>query len=171
MQFVVRRNIRTALVCASLALITATSVALAQSGSAGGSIGNDEKSVSGSRPPPSEDRPRSARRSHETEQPRRAARRSGGGGGGGGNFDGTWAYTGVGTNCQGSGSGTLVIAGGRVNGPGSSGSVSSSGAYHAAGVGADGLSYSVNGRMSGTTGGGTFSRSDGCVGRWTALKQ
>jgi hypothetical protein len=172
MSFIVRPNIRTALVCASLVFITGTGVALAQSGGAGGSIGNDDKSVSGSRSPPSEDHPRSARRSHETEQPRRSARRSGGGGGGGGgNFDGTWAYTGVGTNCQGSGSGTLVISGGRISAPGTSGTVSSSGAYHTTGVGTDGLTYIVNGRMSAATGGGSFSRSDGCVGRWTALKQ
>jgi hypothetical protein len=171
MQFIVRPNIniRTALLGASLALLTGSGVALAQSGSSGGSIGNDDKSVSGSRPPPSEDHARSARRSHEAEQPRRSSRRSGGGGGGG-NFDGTWAYVGVGTNCQGSGSGTLIISGGRVEAPGTSGSVSSSGAYHASGVGTDGLAYNVNGRMSGNTGSGSFSRSDGCVGHWTASR-
>jgi hypothetical protein len=171
MQFVVRPNIklRTALLCASLVLMTGSGGALAQSGSSGGSIGNDDKSVSGSRPPPSEDHPRSARRSHEAEQPRRSSERSGGGGGGGGNFDGTWSYAGVGTNCQGSGSGAIVISGGRINTQGVTGGVSSSGAYHAVAIG-DGLVLTATGRLSGNSGGGSFRRSDGCVGRWTAAR-
>ena len=72
----------------SLMLFTAigSSAALAQ-GSSGGSIGNDDKSVSGSRPEPrsiESDRP--ARRGKpEAEAPQRAPRKPGGGGG---NFDG-----------------------------------------------------------------------------------
>ena len=82
--------------------------ALAQSGSAGGSIGNDEKSLSGSREAPrAVEPPRPARRAKpEPDEPRRASRKSSGGGGGGedgrgsgGNFDGTWVAVAVGTPC------------------------------------------------------------------------
>src|ERR1700683_1803998 len=82
------RRTRLALLC--VALTTGPGAAFAQSGSAGGSIGNDEKSLSGTR---SAEPERPARRSKPAaEEPRRSApRRSGGvGGGGGGNFDGAW---------------------------------------------------------------------------------
>ena len=104
--------------------------------------------------------------SREAEQPR------GGDGRGGSNFDGTWAYTGIGTNCPGSGSGTLVIAGGVVsskNGRGI-GRVSPDGSYRAASVGADGVPLTATGRMSGNSGSGSYRRADGCNGRWAAKK-
>src|SRR5689334_12116603 len=73
------------------------SAAIAQSGSAGGSIGNDEKSLSGSREQPRTVEPaKPARRGKsESEEPRRTPRKgggesAGGGGGGGGSFDGVW---------------------------------------------------------------------------------
>jgi hypothetical protein len=102
----------------------------------------------------------------EPEQPR------GSDGRGGTNFDGTWAYTGIGTNCPGSGSGTLVIAGGVVsskNGRGI-GRVSPDGSYRAASVGADGVPLTATGRMSGKSGSGSYRRADGCNGRWAAKK-
>jgi hypothetical protein len=79
-------------------------LARAQSGSAGGSIGNDEKSLSGSREAPrAVESPKPARRAKpESDEPRRASRRSGGegsGAGGGGNFDGTWVAVATGTPC------------------------------------------------------------------------
>src|SRR5690348_6266253 len=71
-------------------------------------LGNDDKSVSGSRSASravEPDRSAAPRRGKpDTDTPRQATRK-GGGGGGGGNFDGTWAFVGIGTNCQGSGSG------------------------------------------------------------------
>jgi uncharacterized caspase-like protein len=88
-------------------------------------------------------------------------------------FDGTWTYTGVGTNCRGSGSGLLVISGGLVsskNGRGI-GRVSSDGAYRAASVADDGVALTATGRMSGNSGSGSYKRADGCVGRWTARRQ
>jgi hypothetical protein len=102
----------------------------------------------------------------EAEQPR------GSDGRGGNNFDGTWAYTGIGTNCPGSGSGTLVIAGGVIsskNGRGI-GRVSPDGTYRAASVGADGVPLTATGRMSGNSGSGSYRRADGCNGRWAAKK-
>jgi hypothetical protein len=104
--------------------------------------------------------------SRETEQPRRSEI------GGETSFDGTWSYTGVGTNCQGSGSGSLVISGGVVsskNGRGI-GRVSPDGTYRAASVGADGVPLTATGRMSGNSGSGTYRRADGCNGRWAARK-
>jgi uncharacterized caspase-like protein len=104
--------------------------------------------------------------SRETEQLRRSDHESGT------NFDGTWSYTGVGTNCRGSGSGTLVISGGVIsskNGHGI-GRVSPDGTYRAASVGADGVPLTAAGKMSGNSGGGTYRRADGCNGRWAARK-
>ena len=145
--------------------------ALAQSGSAGGSIGNEEKSLSGSREAPRAVEPaKPARRSKgESDEPRRASRKSAGEGGGGGNFDGTWVSVAVGTPC-GSATERFVISGGRLSGELSSGSVSSNGATRTGGS-MQGLSWTSTGRFSGRTGSGSFVRSDGCTGRWSASKQ
>jgi hypothetical protein len=89
------------------------------------------------------------------------------------NFDGTWVYAGIGTNCRGSGSGLLVISGGLVsskNGRGI-GRVSPDGDYRAASVADDGVALTATGRMSGNSGSGSYRRADGCVGRWTARRQ
>jgi hypothetical protein len=162
--------IRRCLLLASLVVAVGPAAALAQSGSSGGSIGNDDKSLSGSREAPSVESERSARRSKpEAEEPRRTDRKSGGGGTG--NFDGPWIAVGVGTNCQGSAAVAWVISGGRVIGQGVSGGVSPSGAYRATSVGSDGIVLTATGRLSGNRGSGTYIRSDGCAGRWTASKQ
>ena len=113
----------------SLISVAITARRVAQSGSAGGSIGNDEKSLSGSRQAPRAVEPsKPARRAKpEAEEPRRASRRSGGGGGGGGgNFDGAWVAVAVGTPC-GSSTERFVISGGRISGEWSSGQVSPNG--------------------------------------------
>src|SRR3981081_3877946 len=96
MQNAIRRRIKIALLTAALAGAIAPGPVLAQSGSAGGSIGNDEKSLPGTR---SAEPERPARRSKpEAEEPRRStSRKSGGGGGGGGNFDGAWVVNSVGS--------------------------------------------------------------------------
>ena len=119
-------TIKSSLLCAALAV--APHAALAQ-GSAGGSIGNDEKSLSGTR---STEPERPARRSKpQAEEPRRSApRRSGGvggGGGGGGNFDGAWVANSVGTPC-GSATQAIVVTSGRIIGDGLSGAVGPTGA-------------------------------------------
>ena len=158
----------------SLLLSTAvTNGALAQSGNAGGSIGNDEKSLSGSREAPRAVEPsKPARRAKpESDEPRRTSRKSGGGGegSGGGSFDGSWVAVAVGTPC-GSSSERFVISGGRISGELSSGSVSPNGVTRTGGS-VQGLSWNSTGRFSGRTGSGSFVRSDGCTGRWTASKQ
>lgn len=146
--------------------------AFAQSGSAGGSIGNEEKSLSGAREAPRTVEPSkpTRRAKPEADEPRRTSRKSSGeGGSGGGNFDGTWVSVAVGTPC-GSASERFVISGGRISGELSSGSVSPNGATRSGGS-VQGLSWTSTGRFSGRTGSGSFVRSDGCTGRWTASKQ
>jgi hypothetical protein len=165
MHNVIRYGILAAALCA--ALVTSPGLVLAESGSAGGSIGNDEKTLSGSRSEPSSNRDEPRRQSRKAEEPRRSPH---GSGGSGSNFDGTWSYTGVATNCQGSASGTLVIAGGLISNKSGTGEVSPNGAYHSASVGDDGVAMTATGRMAGNTGSGSFRRADGCVGRWSARR-
>ena len=173
MQNVIRRSIGTGLVPLLLLVGFGAGLALAQSGSAGGSIGNDEKSLSGSRQTPRavESEKPARKNKPEAEDPRRASRKSGGrsGGGGGGNFDGAWIAVAVGSPC-GSSSERFVISGGSLSGELSSGQVSPNGATRTGGS-ASGLSWTSTGRFSGRTGSGSFVRSDGCSGRWTASKQ
>jgi hypothetical protein len=173
MRCTVRRSIRIALCSFLISAVFPTEATLAQSGSAGGSIGNDEKSLSGSREKPRAVEPsKPARRAKsESEEPRRASRRNGGGdsgGGGGGNFDGAWVVNALGTPC-GSSTERVVISGGRITGEWSSGQVSSNGSSTGHGS-AGGVSWTSSGRMSARSGSGSFVRSDGCTGRWTASK-
>ena len=155
---------------AALLLALAAPSALAQSGSAGGSIGNDEKSLSGSRSDRSAEPAPSERRSKPAaDEQRSSPRRGGGGGGGGSSFDGAWAVTSVG--CGGTTSGATVVTSGRVIAEGVSGTVSPNGSVHTFGHGEGGITYTGAGRLSGRSGSGTFRRSDGCSGTWTASKQ
>jgi len=168
MQNAVQRSSKVGLLCLLMSVGFGTT-SFAQSGSAGGSIGNDEKSLSGSRTTPrAVETEKPARRSKpraEADEPRRASRKSGGGGSG--NFDGTWV-----AQSQGCGNSTerFVISGGRISGELSFGQVSSSGSTTSGGS-VSGLSWSSSGRFSGRSGSGTFRRSDGCSGTWTASKQ
>jgi hypothetical protein len=144
-------------------------LALAQGG-AGGSIGNDEKSLSGSREAPRSVETPARRSKPEAEEPRRASRKSSGGGGGGGSFDGAWIVSGVGVTCSGSGSNPIIVTSGKIIGEHVRGTVSPNGALWGTTVGRE-LTIISTGRLSGRSGGGTFRRSDGCTGTWTASKQ
>jgi len=159
-------------VAASLLL---ASQALAQSGSVGGSIGKEDKSVSGSAPAvrnvpaaaPSQAAPRA--RSANRSNSGGGSGSGGGAGGGAASFDGTWTFVGVSSgNC--SGSVTLKIVGGRLIGEGVSGTVSANGAINAVGAG-NGITAVSTGRLSGTSGSGSYQQSDGCTSRWVAQKQ
>ena len=109
MQTVVRRS--SLLLALLIPLVCGSGLAMAQSGSAGGSIGNDEKSLSGSR---SGESAKPARRSQdEPDEPRRAPQKSGGGGG---NFDGAWMVYARGVTCQGSSSNAVVVTSGKIIG-------------------------------------------------------
>jgi hypothetical protein len=160
-------------------LIAAPGIALAQ-GSAGGNIGNDDKSLSGSRPEPrSVESERSTRRSKpqdskpqdskpqdskpQESEPRRTTS-------GGGSFDGAWVVLSVG--CGGSSTNAVVVSSGRIIGEGIvSGRVSPGGAASAVGSAGNGVTVISSGHLSGRGGSGSFRRSDGCSGRWTASKQ
>jgi uncharacterized caspase-like protein len=121
--------------------------------------------------PESADAPRPApgiapQASREAEQPR------GSDNGGGSSFDGTWAYTGIGTNCRGSGTGLLIISGSLVSSRNHNiGRVSPDGTYRSASISADGVPLTATGKMSGNSGSGSYRRADGCNGRWTAKRQ
>lgn len=162
-------TLRPVLMSALLLSVLGPTVALAQSGSSGGSIGNDEKSLSGSREAPRAIEPShpSRRSKPEADEPRRAARKSGGGGGGG-NFDGAWAVVSIG--CGGTATGAVVITSGRIIGESLAGSVSPNGAARSVFRG-NGFTSIGSGRLSGRSGSGTFRRSDGCSGTWSATKQ
>jgi len=168
MQDAVRHPIRIALLSLFISVAFVPGLAHAQSGSAGGSIGNDEKSLSGSRDAPrSVESEKPARRSRpDAEEPRRASRSSGGSGG----FDGAWVVNSVGTTCSGSSSTAVVVSSGRIIGQGVSGRVSPNGSASAVGN-QNGITINSVGRLSGRIGSGTFRQSDGCSGRWTASKQ
>jgi hypothetical protein len=170
MKNAVQRTIKTALLCITCVFAIGAGAVFAQ-GSTGGSIGNDEKSLSGSRATPrTVERERPARRSKpraEPDEPRRTARRTSGGGGGG-NFDGAWMVTSVG--CGGTTRGAVVVTSGRIIAEGVSGTVSSGGGVRTVGN-FNGVSVTSSGRLSGRNGSGSFRRSDGCGGSWSASKQ
>ena len=168
MEKTAQRTIKTTLLCITCIFAIGAGTAFAQSGSAGGSIGNDEKSLSGSRSTPraveSEKPARRSKPRAEPEEPRRASRRSGGGG----NFDGAWIVNSVG--CGGTSRGAVVVTSGRIIGEGVSGTVSGSGGVRTIGN-FSGVSVTSSGHLSGRSGSGAFRRSDGCNGTWTASKQ
>lgn len=155
---------RTSGVAAMIAALAVSTAAVnAQSGSVGGAIGKEDKSISGTQAPA---------RSLPTQQPagpKTPRRASAGSGGGGGSFDGIWTFVGVSSgNCG--GTVTLTISGGRTAGEGFSGTVSSNGVINVVGA-ANGISGVSTGRLSARGGSGTWQQSDGCTSRWTAMKQ
>jgi hypothetical protein len=83
------------------------------------------------------------------------------------NFDGAWIFTSAG--CRHTGSLPAMITGGKIVVRGGSGQVDPDGTLHSVGAG-NGMTLTAVGRLSGNTGAGTFSRSDGCVGSWIAIK-
>jgi hypothetical protein len=138
-------------------------------GAAGGSLGNDNKSLSGSSSEPRAAKP--ARR--ERSEPRAAPARRGSSGESGGSvtrFDGTWLMVFVGRSaiCAGKTvSSTMTISGGNA---GKGGSLSPSGVLQGSTT-TDGVSAIMSGRLSGRSGSGTMQMSNGCTLRWTASKQ
>ena len=169
MQKIIRYLEKAAALSATLAVVALPGLARAQSGSSGGSISNDEKSLSGSRETPRSAEPSKPARRSKAEEPRRASRKSGGGGNGGGYLIGAWVLTSVGSPC-GTSSDTVVITGSRMVGQYGTAQVSPSGSVSGIGV-AGSLTWNMSGRFSGRNGSGSFRRSDGCVGSWTGSKQ
>jgi hypothetical protein len=164
-----QHQFRLALLTAVILVAIGSATALAQSGSAGGSIGNDEKSLSGSREAPRSVEAPARRNKPEADEPRRASRKSGGGASGGaGNFDGAWVVNSVG--CGSTSTGAVVVTSGRIIGEGLTGTVSPNGAARSVGN-YNGVTVISSGHVSGRSGAGTFRRSDGCSGTWTSSKQ
>ena len=166
-----RNAIRCSMGIGLLSLVMSTMVGPVTSfaqGSAGGSVGNDEKSLSGSRDAPRavESPARRSRSKPESAEPRRAART--GGGGSGGNFDGAWVVNSVG--CGSITRGAVVVTSGRVIGEGVTGTISANGAVRTVGN-YNGIVVNSSGRVSSRSGSGTFQQSNGCGGTWTASKQ
>ena len=161
-----RHRILTALFWAALIVVAGPRTVLAQAGSAGGSLGNEEKSLSGTREArPERPSHKPAEETHRS-QPSRPSR----GGDGGGNFDGAWVVVSVGTTCSGGSSSAVVVTSGRILGQGLSGQVSAGGSVTAVSS-RNGITITNVGRLSGRSGSGSFHQSDGCSGRWTAMKQ
>ena len=155
-----RPGLRILCVAALAALWTVP--ALAQSGSVGGQIGKGDKSISGSQ------EPARALPPQQSTAPKASSRASSGGGGG--NFDGAWAVSAVGVTCQGGSRSAVVVTSGRIIGQGVSGQVSANGTVNTVGN-SNGITIISSGKLSGRSGSGTFRQSDGCTGRWTAMKQ
>ncbi|WP_441277501.1 hypothetical protein AB7783_09790 [Tardiphaga sp. 172_B4_N1_3] len=136
-------------------------------GATGGSLGNDNKTLSGSSSEPPAAKPARRERSEQRAAP---ARRGAGEGGSATRFDGMWqiTFTGQSAVCAGkTASSTLTISGGSVGG---GGNISPSGVLQ--GVGSSGsVSAVMTGRLSGRSGGGSMQMSNGCTGRWMASKQ
>lgn len=128
-------------------------------GSTGGVIGNEDKSVSG----PSSEPERTARSGKPVSKARPAPAR----GGSVSRFEGGWTFIAAGCSA---GTKPGVISGGRLSVCGGGGQVSASGALRASFT-VSGLATVAVGHLSGITGAGTYSRADGCTGRWTAIKQ
>ena len=164
---IIRTLTKAALLSVTLAAVTGS--VFAQSGSAGGSIGNDEKSLSGSRATPRAAEPsRPARRSSpEAEAPSRASRKAAVARCG--SLEGAWILRSVGATCA-SSTDAVVISSGKLVGQDGTGQVSPNGSVSGTGS-AGGLSWTMSGRFSGRSGSGMFQRSDGCTGTWTGTKQ
>jgi hypothetical protein len=128
----------------------------------GGTIGNREKSLSSS---PDAEPKQSPRSSKPKESRRPVAARSGGG-----SFDGAWSISSTGVTCSDTFRETVVVTSGKLVGNYGGGSVSASGSVTGSGN-YNGIGVTSRGRFSGRSGSGTFRRSDGCSGRWTASKQ
>ncbi|WP_246663738.1 hypothetical protein [Tardiphaga sp. vice278] len=160
------------MICA--ALILSGCAAFAQ-GATGGSLGNDNKTLSGSSPEPRSGAPAPRERS-ERRAPRKETaprNRGNGAGGGGGNFDGVWSISSAGTSgCSDTLTEQFVVTSGRMMGKNGNGSaaVSANGSVRGSGN-YSGIRVTSQGRLSGRTGSGSFQRSDGCAGRWVATKQ
>jgi hypothetical protein len=164
---------RTAALCLFAASVALHTVPAAAQGATGGSIGKQDKSISGGDEGGSS---RSTSREHERERERPSRRersshreRGGGGGGGGGNFDGQWSVASVGKPC-GAGQAAMGISGGRIVSNTFSGSVSGGGSIHGS-FAANGRTGNFHGHLSGSSGSGSFTRSDGCNGSFSMVKQ
>jgi hypothetical protein len=146
--------LRTALSCGLLVIASNPSDSLAKSRDTDAGIGNIRMAFLSA--------PRDEAKQPPEETPRAMPREDNR------NFDGAWIFTSAG--CPYTGSLPAMIAGGRILIRGGSGQVDPDGTLRSVGAG-NGMTLTAAGRLSGNTGAGTFSRSDGCVGNWIAFKR
>ena len=136
-------------------------------GATGGSLGNDNKSLSGSSSEPRAATP--TRRARPEREPQRASRRGGDSSGSVARFDGVWTVV-PSPGCISSQTIQLRVANGTVTGPNNlTGTVSRNGAVRTV-ASAFGLVVTSAGRITGNTGSGTFKQSNGCGGTVRAIK-
>jgi hypothetical protein len=83
-------------------------------------------------------------------------------------FDGNWLF--AATGCHAQGFLIAIIAHGQMFFVGGSGRVDPDGTLNSAGSGF-GITQTAVGRLTGSTGRGTFKRSTGCGGTWTGIRQ
>jgi hypothetical protein len=154
-----------ALLCAALAVAVGADLARAES--TGGSIGSNEKTLSGAVKEPHSAAPE--RSEGRSQRARRSSPQGGGGGGGGvARFDGTWTFV-TSAGCRASGNGSVTVSRGQISGGGLSGTVSSNGAFRIV-SNAGGITVTGGGRVAGGTGSGRYRESGGCTGTIRAIK-
>jgi hypothetical protein len=87
-------------------------------------------------------------------------------------FDGNWSetITGESASCAGTITTTFQIVNGRLVQQGSQGEVRANGSASGSAVG-NGFTLTWTGHFSANSASGRYKRSDGCVGRWQAVKQ
>jgi len=87
-------------------------------------------------------------------------------------FDGTWSEIIVGENavCSVHLNTSFTVTNGHLSQPNSSGTVSPNGSARGT-ASSSGLDATWTGHFSGNKASGRFQRSDGCVGRWSAVRQ
>ncbi len=91
---------------------------------------------------------------------------------GGNPFDGTWSEVIVGENqqCSVTLNTSFTVTNGHLSQPSSSGTVSANGSARGT-ASSGGYNATWTGHFSGNKAAGRFKRSDGCVGRWSAVRQ
>ncbi len=87
-------------------------------------------------------------------------------------FDGTWAEVIVGENkvCDVNVTTSFTVSNGHLSQPNSSGEVSANGSARGTASG-NGVDATWTGHFAGNKASGRFKRTDGCVGRWSAVRQ
>jgi hypothetical protein len=156
-----RASIGIAVLALSHLVFANASLALAQAGSTGGTVGKIDKSVSGG----GEEVPREPRaKSHATHrapvEPRSEARS--------GSADGTWTVSAT-PSCLPPWGLTASVSNGVISGGGATGQVSRAGAVRGNAV-VLGFKFDFVGHFRGRQASGTLAGPNGCPGQWTAIK-
>jgi hypothetical protein len=154
MRDVIQMSMRAAFWCGLFVIATSPPDAVAQSRYSGAGVGNVRLSFLS--------RPKSETQQPAEQTPRSMPPEDNM------NFDGAWTFTSAG--CPYTGSLPARIVGGKIIVRGGSGQVDPDGTLHSVGAG-NGMTLTAVGQLSGNAGSGTFSRSDGCIGHWIAIKR